>query len=293
MKHFASPLLLFHGGLGPSSIKPEKKRRILRSLSKIAKHLQQRLKKANNSALEEVLEGVRLLEADPLFNAGLGSKLQADGKARLSAALMDGSKHQMAGVANLEGFVHPSVIAKELLAEEDRILLGHEAAQYALAKGLAYQSPITEQRRKEWEEKQQAKTGTVGCIALDKENQTAACTSTGGKGMELAGRGSDSFMPAGNFAAEEGACSATGVGEDIIDAALSSSIVTRLEDGMSLQEAVHRSFFKFSQRNFGVIALDRHGKAIVHATQGTLAFGLVSPTKYFVGLHPTDWTRPV
>jgi L-asparaginase len=103
--------------------------------------------------------------------------------------------------------------------------------------------------------------GTIGVLALDGYGNLAAGTSTGGKGFERIGRVSDSAMPAGNYANSYAAVSCTGIGEDIIDECLAAKIVVRVTDGMSLPDAMQRSFAESqkNQRDLGAIALDRSG----------------------------------
>jgi L-asparaginase len=103
--------------------------------------------------------------------------------------------------------------------------------------------------------------GTIGVVALDDQGRLAAGTSTGGKGFERIGRVSDSAMPAGNYATAHAAVSCTGIGEDIIDECLAARIVVRVTDGMSLKEAMQRSFAEADERkrDFAAIALDATG----------------------------------
>src|SRR5690606_36471374 len=99
-------------------------------------------------------------------------------------------------------------------------------------------------RRKEYEKKlnDSIGLGTVGCVALDKDGNIAAATSTGGKGFEIPGRVSDSPTVAGNYANSFAGISCTGIGEDIVSGGLAVKIATRVTDGLSLKEAVDRSF---------------------------------------------------
>jgi L-asparaginase len=111
-------------------------------------------------------------------------------------------------------------------------------------------------------EETNARRGTIGVVALDSQGRLAAGTSTGGKGFERIGRVSDSAMPAGNYATAHAAVSCTGIGEDIIDECLAARIVVRVTDGLSLQEAMKRSFAEAHQhkRDLGAIALDTTGE---------------------------------
>jgi len=197
-----------------------------------------------HTALETVVYTVALLEDDTLFNAGIGSQIQSDGKVRLSASLMDGKSEKFSGVINIEDVKNPIQISVDLLAYDDRVLSGDGAQKFARDKGFEYFNPITVQRKQEYEAKlnQQHNQGTVGCVVLDAHGDLAAATSTGGKGFEIPCRVSDSATVAGNYANKHAGISCTGVGEDIVSGALAAKIVTRVTDGFTLKDACDKSF---------------------------------------------------
>lgn len=235
--------LIIHGGFFSESgtnheVKLAKQEALTEIVTKSSKYLE------SHTALETVVYAVSLLEDCPLFNAGLGSQIQSDGKIRLSASLMDGKSQKFSGVINIEDVKNAIQVSKKLMSEEDRVLSGSGALEYARHNGFEYFNPETPQRRKEYEEKLNASIGlgTVGCVALDKDGNIAAATSTGGKGFEIPGRVSDSATAAGNFANGSAGISCTGVGEDIVSCGLAVKIVTRVTDGMSLKEASTKSF---------------------------------------------------
>ncbi|WP_442589806.1 isoaspartyl peptidase/L-asparaginase [Pedobacter sp. AW31-3R] len=198
----------------------------------------------SHTALETVSFAVSLLEDNLLFNAGLGSQIQSDGKVRLSASIMDGTTRKFAGVINIQDVQHPIQVASLLLNYEDSVLSGEGAVHFARENGHAHFNPVTEQRLSEYEAKlnQKNNLGTVGCVALDASGKLAVGTSTGGKGFEIPCRVSDSATVAGNFANAVAGISCTGVGEDIVSVALSAAIVTRVTDGFTLKEACDKSF---------------------------------------------------
>ena len=235
--------LIIHGGFFSESLtNQEIKLAKQEALSEVVQKSYNYLE--THTALQTSVFAVSLLEDCPLFNAGLGSQIQSDGKIRLSASLMDGKTQKFSGVINVEDVRNAIQVAEKLMCEEDRVLSGYGAQEYARQNGFDYFSPETPQRRKEYEEKLSASIGlgTVGCVALDKDGNIAAATSTGGKGFEIPGRVSDSATVAGNFANSYAGISCTGVGEDIVSAGLSVKIVTRVIDGMSLEEASRKSF---------------------------------------------------
>ncbi len=104
--------------------------------------------------------------------------------------------------------------------------------------------------------------GTVGVVALDTDGGLWAATSTGGRGHETPGRISDSPTPAGTYACEAVALSATGFGEQILDLNLGGRIATRVLDGMGLEAALRRTFEEVVRHRalLGVIALTAEGE---------------------------------
>jgi L-asparaginase len=213
------------------------------------------------SAIEAAVKATELLEDHPIFNAGRGSKIQADGKIRLSAALMDGEKLRFSGVFNVQGLKNPIALARRLNKESSRSLSDRGAADKAREWGLKFRSPYTEGRLEEYRLAKKGKSGTVGAVALDNKGRIAAATSTGGRGMEWPGRVSDTPTVAGNYANKLVGLSATGIGEQIVDFALCAKVATRVEDGMSIKEAMQKSFREARKRDyhFGAIALGRDG----------------------------------
>ena len=104
--------------------------------------------------------------------------------------------------------------------------------------------------------------------------------------MERTGRVSDSALPAGNFANSFAAVSATGIGEEIVDEALASTLVTRATDWKNLGKSFNQTFreAKKRKRKFAAIGLDRDGKVCVAHTTEILyyAFRISSHSSVFV-----------
>ncbi|MGL5888597.1 MAG: isoaspartyl peptidase/L-asparaginase, partial [Bacteroidia bacterium] len=131
------------------------------------------------------------------------------------------------------------------------------------------------QRRREYEEKLAASgTGTVGCVALDANGNIAAATSTGGKGFEIPGRISDSATTAGNYANQYCGVSCTGVGEDIVSAAVATKIVTRVTDGQPIAEAFAKTFNELKPYDgfAGAIAIDKNGNVFHQDSHPSMVF---------------------
>lgn len=255
--------VIIHGGFfSESSTNQETKKAKQDALSEIV--LQANAFLENHTALETVIFAVSLLENHELFNAGLGSQIQSDGKVRLSASLMDGKRQCFSGVINIENVKNPIQVAEKLLDYEDRVLSGAGAIDFARKSGFEDFNPVIPQRQLEYEAKLAGagRKGTVGCVALDAEGNLAAATSTGGKGFEIPSRVSDSATVAGNFANQFAGISCTGVGEDIVNVALAAKIVTRVTDGFTLKAACDKSFEELKSLDgfAGVIGISAQGE---------------------------------
>jgi len=255
--------IIIHGGFfSESGTNQETKKAKQDALSAIVSQSHTYLQK--HTALETVIYAVSLLEDNELFNAGLGSQIQSDGKVRLSASLMDGQSQKFSGVINIENVKNPVQVAEQLLNYDDKVLSGDGALNFARDCGFDFFDPIIPQRQQEYEQKlaQSSRIGTVGCVALDAEGNLAAATSTGGKGFEIPCRVSDSATVAGNFANEHAGISCTGVGEDIVSTALAAKIVTRVTDGFTLKDASDKSFAELKTFDgfAGIIGISSKGE---------------------------------
>jgi len=269
------PVLAIQGGAGPAGA-PSRREGAAASLQRIAR-ASFAILSGGGSAVDAAVDAVARLEDDPRFNAGLGAKLQRDGRARVSASLMDGSCERFAGVINAEGVAHPVRLARALLEERDRVLAGAGAEAAARRLGLAERDNRTERAIAAWRRRLEGETGTVGAVALDAAGRLAAATSTGGRGFEGIGRVSDSCTVAGNFAGPAAAVSTTGVGEEIVDAALAARLVTLIESGASLAEACARLEARLMARGWraGWIALDRGGDWAAHHTTEAMSWAVI------------------
>jgi L-asparaginase len=266
--------IIIHGGFFSESstnneTKVAKQQALLRIVRDSYNYLQ------NHSAVETVVYATSLLEDDELFNAGIGSQIQSDGKIRMSASLMDSTTMKMSGVINIEEVKNPIQVAEVLMTVDDRILSGEGATDFARKNGFEKFSTEIPQRRKEYEAKLASTgTGTVGCVVLDNAGRIAVATSTGGKGFEIVGRVSDSATVAGNYCNEFCGVSLTGVGEDIVSGAVAAKIVTRVTDGFSLEQAFEKTFAELKPFDgfAGAIAIDNKGNIFHQDSHPSMVF---------------------
>ncbi len=266
--------IIIHGGFfSESSTNNETKVAKQHALLRIVKDSYAYLQ--THSAVETVVYAVSLLEDDELFNAGIGSQIQSDGKIRMSASLMDGSTEKFSGVINIEEVKNPIQVALELMKVDDRVLGGSGATNFARKHGFEKFSTEIPQRRAEYESKLAATgMGTVGCVALDADGKLAVATSTGGKGFEIPGRISDSATVAGNYVNAFCGVSLTGVGEDIVSNATAAKIVTRVTDGFTLEKAFEKTFAELKPYDgfAGAISIDKEGNIFHQDSHPSMVF---------------------
>lgn len=213
---------------------------------------------AGGSALEAVEAAVRVLEDNPAFNAGNGSKANAEGEAEMDAAIMDGETLDVGAICALKDTPNPISVARSLLRETETLLAGEGAFRFAQSKGLA--KPGSGKHLVA----EGVGTSTVGCIALDGQGHLAAATSTGGTGDSKPGRVGDSPIPGlGTYADDAvGALSATGEGESIARVMLGARAMLLMEAGHAPQAAVEQALAHLTRvgGDAGLIALSRDGR---------------------------------
>jgi beta-aspartyl-peptidase (threonine type) len=186
----------------------------------------------NGSALNAVEAAVTILEDDPAFDAGIGSHLNRAGDVQLDAGIMDGATLQVGAVAAIQRIKNPIHVARRLLTSDHHIFVGRGATEWARQSGIPLIEPETlivprEQKRYEQGLKEgppnissafRQPDGTVGAVAIDRNGNLAAATSTGGTVFKPVGRVGDSPLPGCGYYADNhsAAVSATGHGESII-----------------------------------------------------------------------------
>jgi L-asparaginase len=266
-------LLILHGGAPSRRPEADKMALTNAALLRFAQECVAQL--AGGAPCDVVVEALKHMESDPLFNAGLGSSIQSDRKVRVSAAVMDGTRQSFSGVINALDIKHPAVIAGWLQGQKSRVVSQPGVQVLARQLNLPTEDLITPAKLAEWE-KRNAEGGsdTVGCVVRTAAGAMAAGTSTGGRAFELPGRVSDSATVAGTYASAAAAVSTTGIGEEIVDDALAARLETRCRDGMSLESAARRCFDEAVARgrSYGWIALDRTGEWVVAHTTEWMSF---------------------
>ena len=283
--------LAIHGGAGTierASLSPERERAYRTSMS-TALEAGAAVLRRGGSSLDAVEATIRLLEDDPLFNAGRGAVFTADGRNELDASIMDGSTRKAGAVAGVTRTRNPISLARAVMEKSRHVMLAREGAdQFSVEQGLEQVDPSyfrTEQRWQElldWRRDNTASLdpthsrGTVGAIALDMNGHLAAGTSTGGMTGKRWGRIGDSpVIGAGTYAAD-GTCavSSTGSGEFYIRASAARQVCDRIAwQRVSAQEAADDTI-----ADIGSIGGD--GGLIVMDASGRIAFSMNTSGMY-------------
>jgi beta-aspartyl-peptidase (threonine type) len=178
--------------------------------------------KKGGSSIDAVEIVIRILEDSPLFNAGKGSVFTDDGKNEMDASIMDGKTLKAGAVAGVTTIKNPISAAGKVMDKSPHVMMiGNGAEKFAKEQGLEIVDPSCFFDQKRWEQYQKAKGkkfGTVGIVALDKDGNLAAGTSTGGMMNKKYGRVGDSpIIGAGTYANNNTcAISCTGHGEYFI-----------------------------------------------------------------------------
>ena len=237
--------LAIHGGAGTLSreaMTPERQAGYEEALRRALDAGSQILAEGG-SAVDAVKTAIVMMEDSPLFNAGRGAVFTWEGTNELDASIMDGRDRSAGAVAGVKTVRNPILLADKVRTESPHVfLIGAGAETFALEKGFEVTPPewFATPARREALERMKAnrlssldvdhKFGTVGAVALDRDGNLAAGTSTGGMTGKRWGRVGDApVIGAGTFA-DNRACavSATGWGEYFIRVGVAHEICTRL-----------------------------------------------------------------
>jgi beta-aspartyl-peptidase (threonine type) len=220
-------------------------------------------------AMDAVVKAITLLEDSPLFNAGRGAVWNAEGEVELDASLMDGSTLNAGAVCGVKKIRNPILAARMVMEKTKHVMIcGHSTEQLWVQNGGTLTPNawfIDTSGWIKWKQRLHKKYGTVGAVALDKNGDVAAGTSTGGMQDKMPGRVGDApVIGAGTYADNQScAVSCTGHGEMFIRMHVASKISDLIKyKNLKLLDAVkvviHQELPKI-QGTGGVIAIDAKG----------------------------------
>ncbi len=232
--------LVIHGGAGTIKkefMTPEKEEAYTKKLQE-ALDTGYKILENGGTAIEAVQRTINIMEDSPLFNAGKGAVFNSLGKQEMDASIMDGktlNAGAVAGVSHIKNPINAAILVKD--STKHILLSGKGAEDFAQQYNLQFEDESYFYTDKRYQQLQKAQKkekvlldhtafdnaeliddhqyGTVGCVALDKDQNIAAGTSTGGMTNKKFGRIGDSpIIGAGNYANNK-TCgvSCTGTGE--------------------------------------------------------------------------------
>lgn len=248
---------------------------------------------SGGSSLDAVSAAVVILEDSPLFNAGRGAVYTYDGQHELDAAIMLGQNRAAGAVAGVMTVKNPIKLARSVMEHSEHVLLsGRGAEAFAKERQLELVENSHFDTEFRFEALQKAKQalnktphqaqlrlspqfepswnyGTVGAVAMDKNGNLAAATSTGGMTAKRYGRiGDTPLIGAGTFADNQScAVSATGHGEYFIRYQVAADICARVKyQGLPASTAAEQVMAELAKiAGFGgVIVVDKQGKPSWH-----------------------------
>lgn len=282
-------VLVIHGGAGgmdenmPDLLKQE----YLSSLDR-ALEIGEQILSNDGTAIDAVEKVINYLEDNPLFNAGKGSVLTSEGKAEMDAAIMSGKDLSCGSVTGIKRIKNPVSLARAVMEKSKHVFLaGSGAEKFAKEVGFKFVNPkyfLTENRYDKWlkekNEIKKKKKGTVGAVALDKNGNLAAATSTGGMSMKKPGRVGDApIIGAGTYANNKTcAVSCTGWGEKFIKNTVAFNISAMMEyKNLSLNDAANEMIHKrLSPNDGGLIAVDKDGNFSLQFNTKSMLRGFVT-----------------
>lgn len=246
---------------------------------------------AGGSSMDATIAAVQVMEGISLFNAGIGAVYTYEGGHELDASFMDGETLNAGAVAGVKTVKSPIHLAREIMDHSRHVMLsGDGAAQFAQERGLEQVDNSYFNSEHRYEQLQRAleslresdetgdqvalnenwdpafNMGTVGAVALDKNGNLAAATSTGGMTAKQYGRIGDSpIIGAGTWADNEScAVSATGHGEYFIRYHVAADICSRVKytdaDIFTAGDEVIHDVLLPAGGTGGVIIVDNQGR---------------------------------
>jgi beta-aspartyl-peptidase (threonine type) len=303
--------IAINGGAGTierAKMTPEKEREYRAGLERALTAGYDILKRGGSS-LDATEAAVRVLEDDPHFNAGKGSVFTSAGTNEMDAAIMDGNTLAAGAVAVLERVKNPISLARLVMEKSGHVMMDGEGAEAfakengielvdqkyfftqergeALQKIKAVEKNRTSGAGKAFVITDQDRHGTVGAVALDRNGNLAAATSTGGTTNKRPGRVGDSPIIGAGTYANNATCavSATGDGEYFIRATVGHDVSALMEyRAMSLKEAAQAVLNRVAKLggSGGLIAIDRQGNVTLPFNTSGMYRGYADPSGKFV-----------
>ena len=295
-------VVVIHGGAGTilkKDMSPELEEQYRAKLKEALTQSYQKIKEGKSS-LEAVEAAIVVMEDSPLFNAGKGAVFTSDGRNELDASIMYGKDKSAGAVAGLTVVKNPIKAAIAVMQKSEHVMMiGKGAEQFAKKEGLEIVNPKYFWTQHRWDALQKVKKaelkanqpnamknshypsyywvdkkfGTVGCVALDKDGNISAGTSTGGMTNKKYGRVGDApIIGAGTYADKNVGIPGTGWGEFYIRTSAARTVAAKYEyQNKDVKTATQEVMLEIEKLggDGGMIALDKNGNvAMTFNTEG-------------------------
>lgn len=324
------PVLVIHGGAGTilkKNMTAEKEKAYTEGLKQALEKGYAILEKGG-SALDAVEAAVKVMEDNPLFNAGKGAVFTHEGTNELDAAIMDGKTLGAGSVAGVTTIRNPITAARAVMERSSHVMMtGKGAEQFAADQGIPLVDPSYFYTKERWKglqrvlqedsarmeldhgskkkgaslkqpENKDSKYGTVGAVALDQAGHLAAATSTGGMTNKRYGRVGDAPIIGAGTYANDAICaiSCTGWGEYFIRLVMAKSVSDRMEFGnWSLLQAADDMILKKLPAlggDGGLIGVDKDGNIVMPFCTEGMYRGFMKEGKMEVRIYKEGMMQP-
>ncbi len=263
--------IVIHGGAGWSRNQTEEKLKSIEDGLKRALEEGFSILESGGTSLDAVEAAVIILEDDVTFNAGKGSVYTAEEKQEMDASIMTGQLQNAGAVASVSTIKNPIKLARYIMEQTEHVLIvGQGAEKVAIEGGLEVVDPSYFYSKEKLDRVRRQKTkdelSTVGAVAIDKDGNISAATSTGGRSNKLPGRVGDSPIIGAGTWAQNNLCgvSGTGHGEYFMRFNVAREICARMDYlGLTANEASNEVINELSEMGIegGVIVMDKDGSA--------------------------------
>ena len=295
--------ILIHGGAGVRSrdeMTPELEKQY-RTMLEASLKAGYELLVEGGSSVDAVEAAINVMEDSPLFNAGKGASYTSEGKVELDACIMNGKTLRAGGIGAVNGIKNPISLARMVMEKTPHVLLVDTGAEaFAQEMGLDIMPEEYFFTERQWSSLQRRLKedipyggslppetndtidneklfDTVGAVALDKEGNLAAATSTGGRIRKRPGRVGDSPIIGASTYANNKTCavSTTGLGEKHMVICTAKEISALVDHkGMSVQDAINDVIKR------QLVGIGGSGGAITLDNKGNIAWAFTENGMY-------------
>lgn len=299
--------MVIHGGAGTILKKnmTDEKEKVYMDALHAALDIGEKILQDGGSAIDAVEQTIKYMEDQPIFNAGKGAVFTNEGKNAHDASIMFGRDQNAGASGGTSNVKHPISLARSVMEKSEHVMLsGLGAEKFAAEHSLEIVDPsyfYTDARweslqrilKKEADEKEVevSKRGTVGCVALDKNGDICAGTSTGGMTNKRYNRIGDSPIIGAGTYADNATCgvSCTGHGEYFIRYAVAHDVSARMaylkESVDNAADHVVNTTLVEKGGSGGLIALDNQGNISMPFNTEGMYRGYIKPDERVVKIY--------